>query len=399
MSDFVENTYKFPEMIVLGSTGSVGEQAVDVAVKHGIRVTALSANKDVKRIEEQARTLSVTACAMADAAAAADLKQRLADTSIRVYSGADGICQMLADVKKQDRQVVQNAIMGRAGLEPTLTSLQLKYRLALANKESLVVAGKQVMACAAENGAEIVPVDSEHSAIYQCLRAGNRNEVQSILLTASGGPFYGKKACELENVTAADALRHPTWKMGAKITVDSASMMNKGFEVIEASYLFHVPAEQIRVLVHRESIVHSMVEFTDNVVMAQLSVPDMRECVQYAMTDPYRVSSVTQRLDLAQIGKLTFTEPDNEAFPLLQCAKWAMGRGGAYPAVLNAANEVAVDAFLKEKIGFRRLMDVVMNAAQAVPSDVALADDLDTILSWDLEARRLAESMIKGESR
>ena len=258
---------------VLGSTGSVGEQALDVADKFGMRVSAISANKNVKRAEEQARKFGVRCVAMADESAAADLKIRLADTDVRVYSGDDGICQMIASEK---RDVVLNSIIGEAGLMPTLAVIDTGSRLALANKESLVVAGEIVMARAKEKGVEILPVDSEHCAIFQCLKSGKQAEIKRILLTASGGPFFGKKENELKDIRVEQALAHPTWSMGAKITIDSATMMNKGFEVIEAAHLFGVDAQRIQVVVHRESIIHSMVEYIDNSVIAQLSVPDMR---------------------------------------------------------------------------------------------------------------------------
>lgn len=385
----------YPEMLLLGSTGSVGEQALDVAVRHHIPVVALAACRNVSRVEEQVRQTGARFCAMADPDAAKDLQDRLRDTSVRVFAGTEGICEMLRVVRDPSkRQVVQNAIIGRAGLEPTLTSLQNGYRLALANKESLVVAGKIVMETARANHAEIVPVDSEHSAIYQSLRAGNRDEILSIWLTASGGPFRGKKASDLAKITKAQALAHPTWKMGAKITVDSATLMNKGFEVIEAVHLFGVTPEQIRVLVHPESIIHSMVEYIDHSVIAQLSVPDMRQCVQYAMTDPLRKSAVVDRLDLTKLAGLTFFEPDMETFRLLPCAIDAIRKGGALPAVVNAANEVAVDAFLQEKIGFSELTDLVCRVKDDL-TGAAGTDDLEGILGYDRLARERALTLLK----
>ena len=375
---------------VLGSTGSVGEQALDVAEKFGFKVSAISANKNVKRVEEQARKFSVHCVAMADEDAAKDLKDRLADTNIKVYAKEQGICEM---INADKRDVVLNSIIGEAGLLPTLATIDSGSRLALANKESLVVAGEIVMQRAKDRGVEIIPVDSEHCAIHQCISAGSKKEIKKILLTASGGPFFGKTADDLVNITAEQALAHPTWKMGAKITIDSATLMNKGFEVIEAVHLFGVPADKIQVVVHRESIIHSMVEYIDNSVIAQLSVPDMRACAQYAITYPARKNSVIDELDLFEIAKLTFFRPDTNTFALLECAKDCIAKGGALPAVLNAANEVAVDKFLKGKIGFFAITQVVCS----VVSDMQYAKDkhtLDEIILCDREAREKAQAVL-----
>ena len=371
---------------VLGSTGSVGEQALDVAAKQGFRVSAISANKNFLRVEEQARQFKVSAVAMADEAAAKELKTRLADTSVRVFGGESGICEMIGAEK---RDCTVNSIIGEAGLLPTLAVIDSGSRLALANKESLVVAGEIVMARAREKGVEIIPVDSEHSAIFQCLKAGKDKEVKRILLTASGGPFFGRTREELKDIRVEQALAHPTWSMGAKITIDSATLMNKGFEVIEAVHLFGVPAERIQVTVHRESIIHSMVEYIDNSVIAQMSVPDMRLCAQYAVTYPDRCEAVIDQLDLFSIAKLTFAKPDTETFSLLACAIECIGKGGALPAVLNAANEVAVAEFLKGNIGFYTITESVTD----VVSSMEYAKDiheLDGIIQCDREARRRA---------
>ena len=375
---------------VLGSTGSVGEQALDVAEKHGMTVSAISANRNVKRAEEQARQFGVRAVAMADAVAAADLRARLADTDIKVYAEEQGICEMILAEK---RDAVLNSIIGEAGLMPTLAVIDSGSRLALANKESLVVAGEIVTARAREKGVDILPVDSEHCAIYQCLKSGADKEVKRILLTASGGPFFGKKPEELRGLTAEQALAHPTWKMGAKITVDSATLMNKGFEVIEAVHLFGVPSDRIQVVVHRESIIHSMVEYIDNSVIAQLSVPDMRLCAQYALTYPDRYDAVIPELDLFEISKLTFFKPDTETFALLSCAIDAVGKGGALPAVLNAANEVAVARFLDGKLGFYDITEAVCRTVE----DMQYAKDkhtLSEIIECDRAARERIKSMI-----
>ena len=382
----------YPSMTILGSTGSVGEQAIDVAVKNHIHVNALCANRNVERVEEQARQLKVAACAMADPDAANALKTKLADTNIRVYAGVDGICEMIAEKYDAD-EVVVNSVIGEAGLKPTLATLSAGKKLALANKESLVCAGDFVMKLANEKGIEILPVDSEHSAIFQCLRSGSKKEIKRILLTASGGPFYGMTSEELKDITVERALAHPTWSMGAKITIDSATLMNKGFEVIEAVHLFGVRPDQIEVLVHRESIMHSAVEYIDNSVIAQMSVPDMRLCVQYALTHPARTEAVISQLDLCKAGKLTFAKPDMDTFVLLKLALDSIARGGAVPAVLNAANEVAVGAFLHHKLSFTGIFDVVCNTVNAL-SDAKHISTIDDIFSFDNAARRLANEYL-----
>ena len=385
-------SYTQKNIAILGSTGSVGEQAIDVAEKMNMRVSAISANSNFLRVEEQARKFNVNSVAMADKRAAEELRVRLADTDIKVYSGENGICEMIAEEK---RDVVLNSIIGEAGLLPSLAAIESGARLALANKESLVVAGEIVTRRAKENGVEILPVDSEHSAIFQCLRSGRQTEVKKILLTASGGPFYGYNAEELRHIGVKEALAHPTWKMGAKITIDSATLMNKGFEVIEAVHLFNVPAEKIEVVVHRESIIHSMVEYIDNSVIAQLSVPDMRLCAQYAITYPDRIEAAIDELDLFKIGKLTFARPDTKTFPLLAAAIDCVGKGGALPAVLNAANEVAVAEFLKGNIPFYTIGESVCKTVE----DMQYAKDvhsLEDIIAADREARRLIFNKISN---
>ncbi|MBE6706168.1 MAG: 1-deoxy-D-xylulose-5-phosphate reductoisomerase [Ruminococcaceae bacterium] len=375
---------------VLGSTGSVGEQALDVADKFGMTVSAISANRSFKRVEEQARKFKVRAVAMADAEAAAELKIRLADTSAKIYAGETGICEMISS---QKRDCVVNSIIGEAGLLPTLSVIDSGARLALANKESLVVAGEIVMAAAKNKKVEVLPVDSEHCAIYQCLKAGRQSEIKRILLTASGGPFFGKKAGELKDIKVAEALAHPTWKMGAKITIDSATLMNKGFEVIEAAHLFGVTADKIKVVVHRESIIHSMVEYIDNSIIAQLSVPDMRLCAQYAITYPDRCNAVIEELDLIKASKLTFAEPDTDTFSLLSCAVDCIRKGGALPAVLNAANEIAVAEFLKGKIGFYAITETVYSVVDSMQA-ASEVHTLEGIISCDREARQAAFKLL-----
>ena len=384
-----------PSMIVLGSTGSVGEQAIDVAKQFGVDIDAISAHKNVKRVEQQARQFKVKACAMSDYKAAEDLRKRLFDTSIKVYSGTEGICEMITETESKSEcgQVVENSILGEAGLMPTLATLRAGKRLALANKESLVVGGEIVMQAAKDSGNEILPVDSEHCAIFQCLRSGKQSEIKNIILTASGGPFFGYTKDQLKNATLESALAHPTWSMGSKITVDSATLMNKGFEVIEAVHLFGVRPEQVKVVVHRESIVHSAIEYIDNSVIAQMSVPDMRHCVQYALTHPERGEATTEELDLFSIGKLTFKRPDPETFVLLNKAFEAIGLGGAIPAVLNAANEEAVSAFLQKKIGFYDICEIVC----AVTDEMSVgknAHDLKSILEFANQARIIANERI-----
>ena len=380
-------------MTVLGCTGSVGEQAIDVARQTGARVNAICANRNAERVEQQAREFGVKACAMSDENAAKDLKLRLSDTDIRVYAGMDGVCEMIAERYGED-EVVLNSVIGEAGLRPTLATLTAGKKLALANKESLVCAGDIVMKLAREKDIEILPVDSEHCAIFQCLRSGSKKEIKRILLTASGGPFYGYQKEQLGDITVERALAHPTWNMGAKITIDSATLMNKGFEVIEAVHLFDVSPEQIEVLVHRESIMHSAVEYNDNSVIAQFSVPDMRLCVQYALTHPKRAEAVIPQLDLTQVGAMTFQKPDLETFTLLRLALDSITQGGAVPATLNAANEIAVAAFLKHQIGFRDIFEVVEDAVSTLRADAKQATTIEQIFEFDSSARDVARNLI-----
>ena len=383
---------RFPASIaVLGATGSVGMQSLAVAERHGIRVDFITGNTRTKELEAQARRFGVRYCAVADESCARALAQALADTDIRVLSGEQGI---LEGIRLTDAETVVNAIIGEAGLLPTLEVLRTGKRLALSNKESLVVAGELVMRAAREGGCELIPVDSEHSAIFQCLQAGHPSEVRRILLTASGGPFYGYTRRELEGVTPARALAHPTWKMGAKITVDSATLMNKGFEVIEAVHLFGVAPSQIQVMVHRESILHSAVEYIDNTVIGQMSVPDMRSCIQYALTYPSRGEACIAPLDLFSVGTLSFARPDPVTFPLLSLAFRAIETGGAVPAVLNAANEVAVAGFLRGELSFTGIFNVVSETVERMTSCAAAYHTLEEILSADREARRTATSLL-----
>ena len=341
---------------ILGSTGSIGTQALDVARKHHIPVTALAAGTREETLERQAREF-LPAAVYIDDSRYASLKTRLADTDIRVISGKEGLCELAAT---DPSPTVVNALTGILGFLPTLSAVEAGKDIALANKETLVAGGDLVMSRAAEKGVKILPVDSEHSAIFQCLQCGGK--AKKILLTGSGGPFFGKDRAFLETVTAADALRHPNWSMGPKITVDSSTLMNKGLEFIEAVHLFGVTPDQIEVVIQRESIIHSMVQFEDNAVLAQMGVPDMRLCIQYALTYPERTESPAGELDLFEVGKLTFYKPDTETFPLLQLAKDAITKGGNLPAAMNGANEEAVGRFLKGEISYTRLFDTVIAA-------------------------------------
>lgn len=375
---------------VLGSTGSVGRQALDVCRHRNIKVTALSAGSNISLLEEQIREFSPGLCAVADERAAADLAVRVADTGTRIISGKNS-AEVIAS--EADADTVLNSVSGIAGLRPTLAAIRAGKRLALANKESLVTYGKVVMAEAERRGVMILPVDSEHSAVFQCLSG---QKIKKIILTASGGPFFGKKREELARITPADALAHPTWSMGNRITVDSATLMNKGFEVIEAVMLFGVTPEQVGVVVHRESIIHSMVEYTDNAVIAQMGAPDMRLCVQYALTYPERYDSPVAELDLVKLSRLTFAEPDGEAFPLLPLAYRAVKRGGVVPAVMNGADEAAVAMFLDGRISFTDISDIVSAVTENAPE--VECPTLEDIEAADREARRMAAEMAAGRA-
>ena len=388
----------YPDLIVLGSTGSVGEQAVDVARAHKIPLRAVTAHRSVAAVEAQIREFHPDYAVLTDEAAASDLRTRVADTGTKVLSGFEGISHMLHTVRSENPLgiTVENSILGEAGLLPTLETLKAGHKLALANKESLVVGGELVMSLAREKGTTILPVDSEHCAIFQCLRAGRAEEINRILLTASGGPFYGYTREQLQGVTKAMTLKHPTWTMGAKITVDSATLMNKGFEVIEAVHLFGVTPEKVEVIVHRESMIHSMVEYIDHSIMAQMSVPDMRHCVQYALTHPRRLPAgeTLPQADLFALGKLTFGRPDTEVFPLLALARDCITKGGALPCVLNAANEVIVAAFLDERIRFAEISQQVMRVVEDL-SYTADWHSFERLMEADRLSREVAERLIR----
>ena len=368
---------------LLGSTGSIGRQSLEVIAACGFRVAALTMNRSVALAEEQARQFRPKLLCACEESAAADLRVRLADTGIKVLGGEESL-QEAATLEEAD--TVLTGVVGMVGLKPTLAAIHAGKRIALANKETLVCAGELVMAEAARCGAEIVPVDSEHSAIFQCLQ-GNRNHgaVKRLILTASGGPFFGKSREELKNVTKEQALKHPNWSMGAKITIDSATLMNKGLEFIEAMRLYGMPAEKVSIVVHRESIVHSLVEYCDHAVLAQLGAPDMRLPIQYALTWPMRTEGVAAPLDLLHCPPLTFAEPDMEAFPCLPLAIRTAKRGGTACAALNGANEAAVMLFLEDKIGF---LDIPRLVEQAVSCAQQKQDyTLEDVLAADRAAR------------
>ena len=374
---------KIGTISILGSTGSIGRQTLSVAEHLGVQVCALTANGNVDRIEEQARKFQPKLCVMMDPEAADELKKRLSGTGIAVRSGMDGLIEAAS---MDEAETVITAVMGMVGLRPTLAAIQAKKRIGLANKETLVCAGELVMAAAEQYGAEIVPVDSEHSAIFQCLMGcRDRSEIQRLILTASGGPFYGKTFAELESIKKEDAFKHPTWTMGQKITIDSATLMNKGLEVIEAMRLYHLPLSQVDVVIHPGSIVHSLVEFCDGAIMAQLGVPDMRIPIQLALTYPNRLPSPAKPLDLLSCGPLNFLPPDQENFPCLKYAKEAVTTGGTACAILNGANEAAVGMFLKDEIGFNDIPRKVRHALDTVP--VQQNPTLEDILEADRLAR------------
>ncbi len=378
---------------VLGSTGSIGTQTLDVAGTYSdeIKIMALSANKNIKLLEKQVRKFKPELAVVADEEAAKEFKIKVADTSTRVLSGSDAIneCVILNGV-----DTVVTAMVGIAGLVPTVEAIKHKKNIALANKETLVTAGHIVTKLAKENNVSILPVDSEHSAIFQSMQGcEDKKEIKKILLTASGGPFFGKTKDELLSVTPSDALKHPNWDMGAKITIDSATMVNKGLEVIEAMWLFGVDVDDIEVLVHRQSIVHSMVEYCDNAVIAQLGVPDMRLPIQYALTYPHRLPMQNNNLDLSNLLTLTFEQPDTETFPALSLAYKAAKTGGIMPCVFNSADEAAVELFLNGEIGFLQISELISRAVNEYTN--IMSPDLNDILSADKNVREYVREMAK----
>ncbi len=368
---------------ILGSTGSIGRQALDVVERLGLRVAALAAGFGAEALEQQCRRFHPKLAVLADGRAAADLQTRLADTDIQVLGGPNAL---LACAVLPEADTVLSAVVGTAGLPPALAAIRAGKRLALANKETLVCAGELVMAEAKRYGASLLPVDSEHSAVWQCLMALNdRSQLKRLILTASGGPFFGMKAAQLHTVTREAALRHPNWSMGAKITVDSATLMNKGLEVIEAMRLYSLPLDQVDVVVHRQSVIHSLIELCDGAILAQLGAPDMRLPIQFALTWPDRLPCPAPTLDLLRCGPLTFEAADEESFPCLALAKRAAREGGTACAVLNGANEAAVGLFLEDKLGFYGISDAVARALD----EIHRVDDpsLEDILEADRAAR------------
>lgn len=377
---------------ILGATGSIGTQTIDILSSIDAEVVALTTNRNIKLLEQQARALHPKLCVAFDETAARDLKIALADTDITVMSGMDGL---VAAATHPDCDTVVTAVVGMVGLLPTLAAIDAGKDIALANKETLVCAGGLVMEAARKKGVHILPVDSEHSAIFQCVQACQGNPLDKIILTASGGPFFGKTAEELRTVTREQTLKHPNWSMGAKITTDSATMMNKGLELIEAMWLYDLPQEKIEIVVHRESIIHSLIEFVDGAVLAQLGVPDMRLPIQYALTYPARVPCKVPRLSLAEVGKMTFYPPDDKAFPAMNLARQAASRKGNAGAVLNGANEAAVGLFLSDKLPFWRIPELVAQTMERIP----FVNDptLDDILTSDREAREAVLSLVGAE--
>ncbi|MBR3816844.1 MAG: 1-deoxy-D-xylulose-5-phosphate reductoisomerase [Clostridia bacterium] len=379
------------KLTILGSTGSIGTQALDVVDMRGYEVVALTADSNYKLLEEQIRKYKPEYAALSNEEAAKTLRTLVADTDTEVLSGKEGIIEC---ARLGHSDTVLNSIVGIAGLAPTVAAIEEGRNIALANKETLVAGGKIVMDKAKEKGVAILPVDSEHSAIFQCLEGMNKkDELKSIILTASGGPFFGKTKDELKDVTVAQALKHPNWEMGAKITVDSASMMNKGLELIEAVWLFDVAPDKVDIVVHRESIIHSLVEYNDNSVIAQLGVPDMRIPIQYALTYPDRYPSPVKKLNLWDYQNLTFYKPDYDTFRCLELCRQAISKGGIYPCVANGANEMANELFRKGEIGFLEIADKVQLAMEAV-TDIK-NHTLDDVFEYDGIARQLVKDSVK----
>lgn len=368
---------------ILGSTGSIGRQSLDVIERLGFSVIALTANRNINLLEDQIRKFKPKFAVVCNKPAAADLQIRVSDTAVKILHGEEALCDAVVD---DSIDTVITAVMGTVGLAPTLEAIRHRKRIALANKETLVCAGKLVMNEALKYRAEILPVDSEHSAIFQCLMSGKPKELKRILLTASGGPFLGKTIDELKNVKKENALHHPNWDMGAKITIDSATLMNKGLEFIEAMHLFNVTPNQIKVLVHPQSVVHSMVEFKDNSIVAQLGVPDMRLPIELALTYPQRGTAIIPELDFERIKALTFQEPDVKTFRCLQLAMNLAGREDASCAVMNAANEAAVQMFLDDKISFLEIFEIVNETVEKFGKNKA--EKLEDILEADIESRK-----------
>lgn len=374
---------------VLGSTGSIGTQALKVCEKHGMRISALAAHSSVDMLEEQARKIKPHYVGIYNEEKYADMKQRLADTDIKVLCGMEGLCTIAA---LEESDIVLNSVVGMVGLLPTLTAIEAGKDIALANKETLVAGGALVTEAARRKGVMIYPVDSEHSAIFQCLQGNKREQLSKVILTASGGPFFNKTYEELKHVTKEQALHHPNWSMGNKITIDSATLMNKGLEFIEAKWLFDLEPEQIEIVVHRQSVVHSAVEYNDYSIIAQLGVPDMKIPIQYALLYPERMSCPTGRLSLTDYGKLTFEKPDYETFKCLSSAIEAIKRGGAYPCLVNSANEEAVRAFLNDRIPFIEIGEIVSSVLDKLEN--IPINSYDDVVKADNAAREYVRNIV-----
>ena len=374
---------------VLGSTGSIGTQALEVCEKHGLCVTALAAHSSVELLEQQARKFKPEYVGIFNEEKYTELKEKLSDTNIKIVCGMEGLCEIAA---LPQTDIVLNSVVGMVGLLPTLTAIDAGKDIALANKETLVAGGELVMSEIAKKGVKLYPVDSEHSAIFQCLQGNKRSQLSKVILTASGGPFFGKSYEELRNVTKEQALNHPNWDMGNKITIDSASLMNKGLEFIEAKWLFDLEPDQIEIVVHRQSVVHSAVEYDDYSVIAQLGVPDMKIPIQYALLYPDRVSCPTGRLSLTEYGKLTFEKPDIETFKCLGAAIKAIKLGGAYPCLVNSANEEAVRYFLNDKIKFIEIGEIVSSVLDKFPR--SSVNSYEDVMKADNEARKYVRDYI-----
>lgn len=374
---------------ILGSTGSIGLQALDVARKHKLKIQAIAANSSYKVLEEQAREFLPKYVCIYNEKYYNDLKTLLADTDIIVLSGMDGLCRIASD---KDTDIVLNSVVGMVGLLPTLTAIRSGIDVALANKETLVAGGNIVMSEAKRNNVNIFPVDSEHSAIFQCLQGNDMNRINKIILTASGGPFFNKKKSDLQNVTVEQALNHPNWSMGSKITIDSSTLMNKGLEFIEAKWLFDLEPDQIEIVVHRQSVLHSAVEFKDFSVIGQMGVPDMRIPIQYALLYPHRTECPTRPLSLTDYGTLTFEKPDYETFDCLTTCIDAIRKGGAYPCIVNAANEEAVGMFLNKKISFLKIGELVKESMEHFDyTDISSYED---VIDIDNASREFVRSKI-----
>ena len=374
---------------ILGCTGSIGTQSLEVCEKQGFDIAALAAHSSVKLLAEQVRKFRPKYVCIFNEEKYPELKEALADVSVEILCGMEGLCKIAA---LEENDIVLNSVVGMVGLLPTLTAIKAGKDVALANKETLVAGGTLVTALAEEKGVNIYPVDSEHSAIFQCLQGNKRSQLSRIILTASGGPFFGYSYDQLRNVTKADALKHPNWDMGNKITIDSATLMNKGLEFIEAKWLFDLDPDQIEIVVHRQSVIHSAVEYDDYAVIAQLGVPDMKIPIQYALTYPDRYECPTKRLSLTDYGTLTFAKPDYETFKCLSAAIEGITRGGAYPCLINSANEEAVRAFLHDEIKFIQIGEIVSSVLEKFPqSEITCYED---VMAADKAAREYVRNII-----